>query len=178
MPDGWEVFNKLDPINNDADEDPDDDGYNNKKEFEAGTDPHNADSHPSKAVSSETSNWWLWILLAIVAFIIIVVIIVVIVALVAKGKKKEETIPAPTEQPQPLTPEPQQAQPAYDPNAATQAQYAQPYGQGQPYGQAQPLAPPPPPPVGAIPPPQEQPNLMLPPPQNAQQDPYGAPVNK
>jgi hypothetical protein len=44
MPDAWEVVNNLDPLRNDANEDPDNDGLTNLQEFVAGTDPHNPDT--------------------------------------------------------------------------------------------------------------------------------------
>ena len=40
MPDGWEVRYFLDPLNNDADKDPDGDDYSNLDEFINGTNPH------------------------------------------------------------------------------------------------------------------------------------------
>jgi len=45
MPDGWEQENGMDPTDpSDAGEDPDGDGMTNQEEFEAGTDPNNADT--------------------------------------------------------------------------------------------------------------------------------------
>jgi hypothetical protein len=58
MPDGWEIRNSLNPLANDASEDPDNDGHDfdnsgnidsdeaftNLEEYYAGTDPWDADS--------------------------------------------------------------------------------------------------------------------------------------
>ncbi|MCX6340631.1 MAG: carboxypeptidase regulatory-like domain-containing protein [Candidatus Aureabacteria bacterium] len=46
MPDGWEVDNSLNPLVDDAAEDPDLDGYSNLEEYLGGTDPHNPDNYP------------------------------------------------------------------------------------------------------------------------------------
>ncbi len=40
MTDGWEVYNELDPLADDASEDPEKDGFTNLEEFNAGTLPH------------------------------------------------------------------------------------------------------------------------------------------
>jgi subtilisin family serine protease len=42
MPDEWEEQNGLDPLVNDADEDPDNDGYTNLQEYREGGDPNNS----------------------------------------------------------------------------------------------------------------------------------------
>lgn len=44
MPDGWEVDNDLDPLSEDASEDPDNDNLTNLMEYQLGTDPQNADT--------------------------------------------------------------------------------------------------------------------------------------
>jgi len=44
MPDDWEKDNDLDPTTGDADDDPDGDHLTNIEEFDAGTDPNNADT--------------------------------------------------------------------------------------------------------------------------------------
>ena len=46
IPDGWEVLHGLDPLTDDAGEDPDNDGFSNYEEYVADTDPHDASSHP------------------------------------------------------------------------------------------------------------------------------------
>jgi hypothetical protein len=48
MPDNWEEQYNLNPLLNDASDDPDTDGFSNIQEYRANTDPKNADSHPSK----------------------------------------------------------------------------------------------------------------------------------
>ena len=50
LPDGWEVANNLDPFVDDADDDPDFDGYSNYLEYRYGTDPWSAESYPRPAV--------------------------------------------------------------------------------------------------------------------------------
>jgi hypothetical protein len=44
MPDNWEIANGLDPDIDDVSDDPDNDRYANLDEFQAGTDPYDADS--------------------------------------------------------------------------------------------------------------------------------------
>ena len=48
MPDDWEIAHFLDPLVNDADDDPDEDGYTNLEEYLADTDPRNPKSHPAE----------------------------------------------------------------------------------------------------------------------------------
>ncbi|MFC1495496.1 6-bladed beta-propeller [Thermodesulfobacteriota bacterium] len=50
MPDDWEDQNGLDPEVNDADEDPDEDGFSNIQEYNRETDPQDAQSYPSRAM--------------------------------------------------------------------------------------------------------------------------------
>ena len=50
MPDDWENQHGLDPLVDDAFDDPDNDGFSNIREYRANTDPQNPDSHPSKAM--------------------------------------------------------------------------------------------------------------------------------
>ncbi len=50
MPDGWEVQYDLDPLYNDANEDEDEDGYSNLKEFKRKTIPNDFNSQPSKGM--------------------------------------------------------------------------------------------------------------------------------
>ena len=49
MPDGWEVAHNLNPFIDDADDDPDFDGYSNYQEYRHGADPWSAESHPNPA---------------------------------------------------------------------------------------------------------------------------------
>jgi hypothetical protein len=46
MPDEWEIIHFLDPLVDDADDDPDEDGYTNLEEYLADTDPRDPRSHP------------------------------------------------------------------------------------------------------------------------------------
>jgi erythromycin esterase len=57
MPDTWEVEYNLNPLLDDADDDADGDGFSNIQEYEEGTDPQDARSHPSKGL------FWLILLL-------------------------------------------------------------------------------------------------------------------
>ena len=57
MPDGWETQYSLNPLVNDADEDPDEDGYSNIIEYQKRTKPDNPYSHPNKGLP------WLMLLL-------------------------------------------------------------------------------------------------------------------
>jgi hypothetical protein len=50
MPDWWEIANFLDPLVDDADDDPDKDGYTNLEEYIADTDPRNPMSHPIEPI--------------------------------------------------------------------------------------------------------------------------------
>ena len=56
MPDGWEVQYELFPTMNDADGDLDNDGYSNLIEFQALTNPNDADSFPVVAIESMSLN--------------------------------------------------------------------------------------------------------------------------
>jgi hypothetical protein len=48
LPDGWEAAHGLDPLRNDADADPDSDGFTNHQEYWAACDPRSADSYPGR----------------------------------------------------------------------------------------------------------------------------------
>ncbi len=48
MPDEWEKKFSLDPFGDDSVLDPDSDGFSNLEEFQAGTDPKDAKSHPAR----------------------------------------------------------------------------------------------------------------------------------
>jgi hypothetical protein len=45
MPDEWEIANGTDPLTADATADPDGDGFVNRDEYRAGTNPHDATSY-------------------------------------------------------------------------------------------------------------------------------------
>jgi len=47
MPDGWEINNELNPLVDDAKEDPDNDGYTNVEEYKGGTNPHDFGDYPT-----------------------------------------------------------------------------------------------------------------------------------
>ena len=46
MPDAWEIENNLDPLRDDADDDPDGDNFSNLQEYLADTDPRDPNSLP------------------------------------------------------------------------------------------------------------------------------------
>ena len=50
MPDDWELTHGLSPIIDDANEDPDQDGFTNIIEYNKGTDPQDPGSHPSRGM--------------------------------------------------------------------------------------------------------------------------------
>ena len=102
--DGWEEIYFTDLTDQGAKGDPDGDGYSNLLEYQKGTDPTDAEDHPTgspdiKAV--EKGGWggtlWLIIVIAIVLFIGTVIII----AIVILKKKKEEKEPVPVRYPLP-----------------------------------------------------------------------------
>jgi len=55
MDDDWEELYGLKVFYNDADDDPDSDGFSNYDEYQNGTDPMNVDK--------EKSTWWIWLLI-------------------------------------------------------------------------------------------------------------------
>ncbi|UCH89747.1 MAG: fibronectin type III domain-containing protein, partial [Thermoplasmata archaeon] len=72
MPDYWELMYDLDPLKNDAQDDKDDDGFTNKEEYNAGTDPSDPDSHP-KGLSGATISSIIFLNIIMLIFIIALV---------------------------------------------------------------------------------------------------------
>jgi len=56
LPDGWETDNKLKPLSDDSHKDPDEDGCDNKCEYESGTDPHVKDHTPVIEADLDNDN--------------------------------------------------------------------------------------------------------------------------
>ena len=83
LPDEWEKKYNTNPDAKDALDDPDQDGFNNLREYENGTHPLRKDSHPFVAqdVKEEDfenlfENWILWLLLAVLLIVIVVTMLV------------------------------------------------------------------------------------------------------
>ena len=55
MPDGWEIDHNLYPTIPDGDQDPDADGFINREEFGAATDPHQGQSYPGRPANLNAS---------------------------------------------------------------------------------------------------------------------------
>jgi transcription elongation factor Elf1 len=88
LPDGWEVANGLDPQDTSGNYgkygDLDGDGFSNLQEYNARTDPDNADSNPISAKSDDESNG----LESYLLFLIIIIIAVIILAGLIIAKKR------------------------------------------------------------------------------------------
>ena len=57
MPDTWEIQYELNPFNSsDANQDQDNDGFNNKEEYDANTDPSDPDDYPQKDNNKDTQS--------------------------------------------------------------------------------------------------------------------------
>ena len=96
MPDGWEVSFGLNPLEDDAQENPDGDAYNNLEEYLNGTNPIVADTPTTTTSTSTTStsstggiqpteDSSLVIFTAIVGVGIAAVVIIVLVIVKKKG---------------------------------------------------------------------------------------------
>ena len=95
MPDWYEEQypGKLDPKVDDAQSDPDKDGYINYDEFAGGTDPTNKDDYPGKKITTtddKTDNSYvLYILIAVMAIVVLVIMVIVILTVMTMIKKKK-----------------------------------------------------------------------------------------
>jgi hypothetical protein len=146
MPDWYEEQypGKLDPKVDDAQSDPDKDGYINWDEFVGGTDPTNKDDYPGKKIATEgdekDNSYVLYILIAVMVIVVLVIFVIVGLTVMTMVKKKkalaeQEKAQDPTSAATP-TAIPVGAQPVAVamPMAALQPMpYAQP-GQPQPMG--------------------------------------------
>jgi len=96
LPDSWEQMHGLSALNPyDAALDPDNDGYSNSEEYQAGSDPNNGDVTPetiSKEHSTDSSGFFNSMLI-VLALIILIVIMIAIVVLKGKKSKKPTHIP-------------------------------------------------------------------------------------
>ena len=158
MPDWYEEqYADLDPHIDDAMCDPDDDGYINYEEFQAGTDPSDPDSYPGKEIKDEEAgsdmSVLLWIMLAVMIVVVLVIIIVIVLMVMTNIKKKKaereqeesDVIPVltgeaiPMDQPQPIPMDSPQPIPMDQPQPlpSDQPQALPPAGQQQQYPPAQ-----------------------------------------
>lgn len=168
LPDSWEYYYDLDPSDpEDADEDTDDDGFSNRKEYQAHTSPINPDDHPpisSKKKDKDDGVFGLGKLGDLDLFYIYFVIIIIIIILLAmtfviRNRRRqrayhrqpsyEQRVARATPTPTPKTAasagasvQPRQPPPEYGAERPPLAKPAQP----QPPAQRYPEQPPPPPP--------------------------------
>jgi hypothetical protein len=97
LPDDWETEHFTN-LTQDGDDDPDNDKFTNRQEWENGTDPNDSEDYPGKVVDDGdddddgeettfmTDYWWLIPLLFII-------IILIILFLLTRKKKEEEELP-------------------------------------------------------------------------------------
>jgi hypothetical protein len=86
MDDLWEYQNGLDHTTDDTSVDPDNDGFTNLQEFEAGTDPQDESSTPlptggTKLTEDEKDGLLLLIILGSIALVLIIIIGIAAVAI-------------------------------------------------------------------------------------------------
>ena len=88
MPDTWEIQYELNPFNSsDANQDKDNDGFNNKEEYDANTDPCDPEDHPQK-VNNKDSQSKDFDIDRILPITIIIVLILLTIIINLKKKKK------------------------------------------------------------------------------------------
>lgn len=104
LPDGWEVENELDPLDNGAtnfdngaDGDPDGDGFTNLEEYTADTDPNEPMTYPPEDKKDEEEGLG-DMLYYIILLIIIIVIIAILALAISRRKPTEEELLATEEE--------------------------------------------------------------------------------
>lgn len=94
MPDWHEdEYSELDSHMDDAMCDPDEDGYINFEEFQAGTDPMDKNDHPGEEYDTTDqqgdTSWIFWVMMAVLVVIVLVIMIVIILMVMTNIKKKK-----------------------------------------------------------------------------------------